>query len=229
MDDSSRWSSVKEYLKAESDRTLLLGEYNSHHIRTALKHFTISMSRYKFVAKLFRYKADINVLEVGCSEGLGGLMIAQETHLNNYLGIDQDEPAIIWAKRNFEQANIKYAVGNVFDYELEAGIYYDVVFSLDVIEHIEPALEDKFLFCLNKQLKKDGCAVIGTPNETMMPYASKASQLGHINLYTHDRLYRLMAKYYRNVFMFSMNDEVVSTGFEPMGCYIFAVGVGKME
>lgn len=82
---------------------------------------------------------------------------------------------------------------------------------------------------LKQTAKNGGCAVIGTPNETMTPYASKASQLGHINLYTHDRLYRLMEKYYRNVFMFSMNDEVVSTGFEPMGCYIFAVGAGKLE
>lgn len=156
MDDSSRWSSVKEYLNTELDRNLVLGEYNSHHIRKALKHFTISMSRYKFVAKLFRYKADINVLEIGYSEGLGGLMIAQETHLNHYLGIDQDEAAIAWAKRNFEQDNIRYDSGDIFNYEFDENGEYDLAFALDVIEHIETKLEDEFMSCLNKRLKMGG-------------------------------------------------------------------------
>lgn len=156
MDDSSRWSSVKKYLNTELDKNLILGEYNSHHIRKTLKHFTISMSRYKFVAKLFRYKAGINVLEVGCSECLGGLMIAQETQLNNYLGIDPDEAAIAWAKRNFEQDNIRYDSGDIFNYEFDETGEYDLAFALDVIEHIETKLEDEFMSCLNKRLKMGG-------------------------------------------------------------------------
>ena len=33
-----------------------------------------------------------------------------------------------------------------------------------------------------------------------------------------------MERYFNNVFMFSMNDEVVHTGFHKMAHYIFAVG-----
>ena len=33
-----------------------------------------------------------------------------------------------------------------------------------------------------------------------------------------------MLQYFENVFMFSMNDEVLHTGFAPMGHYLFALG-----
>jgi hypothetical protein len=35
-----------------------------------------------------------------------------------------------------------------------------------------------------------------------------------------------MTRYFQNVFVFSMNDEVVHTGFSPMAHYLFAMGVG---
>ncbi|MCA6302689.1 MAG: hypothetical protein IM629_12150, partial [Phenylobacterium sp.] len=36
-----------------------------------------------------------------------------------------------------------------------------------------------------------------------------------------------MLKFFSNVFLFSMNDEVVHTGFAPMAHYLFAIGAGK--
>jgi len=36
-----------------------------------------------------------------------------------------------------------------------------------------------------------------------------------------------VSKFFRNIFIFSMNDEVVHTGFHPMAHYLFAIGVGK--
>ncbi|MBQ8692884.1 MAG: hypothetical protein IJ520_07040, partial [Synergistaceae bacterium] len=67
----------------------------------------------------------------------------------------------------------------------------------------------------------------GTPNITLSPYACEASKAGHINLYDQKRLYKLCSKYFDNVFIFNMNDEVVNTGFAPMACYMFAVCAGK--
>lgn len=32
---------------------------------------------------------------------------------------------------------------------------------------------------------------------------------------------------FRDVFLFSMNDEVVHTGFTPMAHYLFAIGSGR--
>jgi len=36
-----------------------------------------------------------------------------------------------------------------------------------------------------------------------------------------------MAEFFHNVFIFSMNDEVVHTGFHKMANYVFAIGAGK--
>jgi hypothetical protein len=38
-----------------------------------------------------------------------------------------------------------------------------------------------------------------------------------------------MAKFFHHVFIFSMNDEVVHTGFYPMAHYLLALGCGKIR
>jgi hypothetical protein len=40
-------------------------------------------------------------------------------------------------------------------------------------------------------------------------------------------LKKTMQRHFHNVFMFSMNDEVVHTGFHPMAHYLFAVCAGR--
>jgi hypothetical protein len=40
-------------------------------------------------------------------------------------------------------------------------------------------------------------------------------------------LKRLMLQHFHDVFMFSMNDEVVHTGFHALAHYLFALCVGK--
>lgn len=224
-----KWEEVKNIIDRDVDENLYFGKYNTNHIRNSLKHFMISMSRYKFVVKMLKYKKQLNVLEIGCGEGLGGLMFAQETSLKEYVGVDMDEQSIEWAKKNImrEDLPLEYMVGDLFDEKLLVDKKYDAVFCLDVIEHAETSSENIFMKMLCEKLNTSGCCIIGTPNETMNEYASEASKIAHINLYNHDRLYSLMDQYFENVFMFSMNDEVVSTGFEPMACYIFAIGAGK--
>jgi hypothetical protein len=39
----------------------------------------------------------------------------------------------------------------------------------------------------------------------------------------------LMMEYFENVFMFSMNDEVVHTRFQPIAQYLFALCAGKLK
>jgi 2-polyprenyl-3-methyl-5-hydroxy-6-metoxy-1,4-benzoquinol methylase len=81
--------------------------------------------------------------------------------------------------------------------------------------------------CIN--LKPDGFCVIGTPNDTASQYASEATKAAHVNLFTAEKLTALMNRYFRNVFLFCMNDEVVHTGFYPMAHYLMALGCGKVS
>jgi hypothetical protein len=39
----------------------------------------------------------------------------------------------------------------------------------------------------------------------------------------------LLSRFFENVFIFSMNDEVVHTGFSPMAHYIIGLGCGRRD
>lgn len=192
-----------------------------------MKHSGFSLARYKFAAKLLSRVSSLSVLELGCNEGLGALMFEQNTDMTGYLGMDLDKDAISWAERNIGNEKITFAQGDFLQKDIE-GIY-DGIVSLDVIEHIDPEKEDDFVSVMHSHMSDRGVAIIGTPSIYMTPYASEASRVAHINLYDQDRLYELMNRFFENVFIFNMNDEIVHTGFDKMSCYIFGVGCNKKK
>ena len=104
---------------------------------------------------------------------------------------------------------------------------YDGVYALDVLEHIKADHENVFLNNAFSPINQHGVGIIGMPSKESQAYASPTSKAGHVNCKTMPELKLLMKQYFHNVFMFSMNDEVVHTGYHPMAHYIFAIGVGK--
>jgi hypothetical protein len=71
----------------------------------------------------------------------------------------------------------------------------------------------------------DGIAVFGMPSLESQKFASKASREGHVNCQTGEQLRTTLGRHFARVFMFSMNDEVVHTGFFPMAHYLIGVCV----
>lgn len=69
--------------------------------------------------------------------------------------------------------------------------------------------------------------IIGMPSHESQAYASPQSKAGHVNCKSGKDLKALMRHYFNQVFLFSMNDEVVHTGFYPMAHYLIAVCCGK--
>jgi len=103
---------------------------------------------------------------------------------------------------------------------------FDAIYSLDVLEHIDPKDESLFLKNSFAPLKKDGTAIFGIPSLESQVHASPQSLAGHVNCKSGKDFKDLMAKYFENTFLFCMNDEVVHTGLSPMAHYIFVVGSG---
>lgn len=103
---------------------------------------------------------------------------------------------------------------------------FEAVYSCDVLEHIQPKDENKFLENMVGSIQKTGVCIIGTPSLESQAYASPPSKAGHVNCKTACELKGLMKKHFFNVFIFSMNDEVVHTGFYPMAHYLFGIGCG---
>ncbi len=100
---------------------------------------------------------------------------------------------------------------------------HDGIYSLDVIEHIPRVEEHSYLSNLCDSLTDDGVLIIGSPSLESQAYASPPSKEGHVNCKSGEELKALLKNYFENVFLFSMNDEVVHTGFTPMAHYLFVV------
>lgn len=232
--DIQNWNKVKEIMvhdlegggvKIDNNSNLTLGITASHTISRDIKHILFTFSRYKFVAKMIENRENSSILELGCNEGLGTLFFQQI--VKNYrkiVGIDLDNDAIKWAKEHIKAKNINFIEDNFINKKYGD---FDVLISLDVIEHINKNKEEDFINTIDINLHKDGIAIIGTPSKFQNQFASQASKIAHINLYDQESLYNLLIKKFNNVFIFGMNDEVVHTGFYPMCSYMIALCCGK--
>ena len=185
------------------------------------KLLLFTLSRYKFVSKMFA--GFENVLEVGCQEGFGAQIICKE--VTAYLGVDFYLPHINSAKERNTAPNAKYETYDILNGPIERG--FDGVFALDVLEHIVPEKEDLFLQNICGSLTPHGSVILGMPSFESQKYASKASKVGHVNCKNGENFKNLLKHYFHNCFLFSMNDEVLHTGFSPMSHYLFVLASNK--
>jgi 2-polyprenyl-3-methyl-5-hydroxy-6-metoxy-1,4-benzoquinol methylase len=174
--------------------------------------------RYKFVAKML--SGCSNVGEVGCGDAFGTRVVLQEVPSVTVYDFD---PLFIEdiRERQDERWPLKAEVHDIVAGPLPRK--HDALFSLDVLEHIAPEDEHAYLTHMCRSLTDGGLLMIGTPSLESQPYASPLSKAGHINCKTGKELKALLDNYFVHVFMFSMNDEVVHTGFPPMAHYLFAL------
>ena len=176
------------------------------------------LARYKFVAKML---SGMNkVLEVGCADAFGTRVVRQE--VPNVVATDFDP---VFIQRNQAQVDPKWNV--IFKvHDMLAGPLaeeFDGVYAVDVIEHIPVEQELQFVSNLVASLNSRGVALLGSPSIQSQLYASPPSKAGHVNCKDAPGLRQLMRHFFHNVFIFSMNDEVVHTGFHPMAHYLWAL------
>lgn len=178
----------------------------------------IFLARYKFVAKMF---SGMNrVLEVGCADGFGTRVVRQE--VEEVVATDFD-PVFVSRNQARPQGkwNIHFQTHDMLAGPLAQG--FDGVFAVDVIEHIPTVHEDRFVANLAASVHPQGVCLVGTPSLESQVYASAPSKAGHVNCKTAPMLKEVMRRQFHNVFIFSMNDEMVHTGFYPMAHYLFAL------
>ncbi len=205
--------------------TLDLGVYFASQALFQPRHLLFTLARYKFAAKLLADQGPMNILELGCAEGLGSVMLTENG--NTVTAVDFDEESVAHAKRTLEgRVPITFQQDDFLGKSYGA---FDAVVSLDVIEHIERTRENEFMQTIHGSLQPHGMCVVGTPNDTASEYASESSQIGHVNLFENDRLVALFQKYFQYVFSFGMNDEMAHTGFPAMRHYLMVLACHKKD
>ncbi len=225
----STTKNVKDVYESSLGReyeNIILGTNTSRIFREDPKLLLFTMSRYKFVSKIFQGRQ--HILEIGCQEGFGAQIVAK--CVENYTGIDFYKPYIKDANQFSKFENIDFSAFDILDSAFinpkTKDSKFDGVFSLDVIEHIDGKNDDKFMENCVSSLNSNGILIVGTPSLESQVYASDASKAGHINCKTAQEMKNLFEKYFSFVFIFSLNDEVVHTGFWPMSHYIMTIGCG---
>jgi 2-polyprenyl-3-methyl-5-hydroxy-6-metoxy-1,4-benzoquinol methylase len=185
------------------------------------RRLTFVLSRYKFIAKMLDgYE---NVLEVGCGDAWPARIVKQA--VGNLTVSDFDPIFIDDAKQRYDSDwPIKYLLHDMTRDPLENK--YDAIYSVDVLEHFDPNDEDAFLSNICKSLQPHGVTIIGIPSIESQDYASTASKQGHVNCKTGRDFKQCMSAYFHHVFLFSMNDELIHTGFEKMAHYLFTISCG---
>lgn len=186
------------------------------------KRTLFTLARYKFVAKMLAGRQ--SVLEVGCADAFGTRLVQQT--VKKVTAVDFD-PVFIddvqsrldpgWPMECFVHDLLTGPVPGIFD----------AVYSLDVLEHIHPDNEKRFIANMINSLDDNGVIIAGVPSLESQTYASPQSKAGHVNCKSGNTLKSVFMEHFHNVFIFSMNDETVHTGFYPMSHYLIAMCCGK--
>jgi SAM-dependent methyltransferase len=188
------------------------------------KRTLFTLARYKFVARMLAGRK--HVLEVGCADAFG-TRIVQQT-VGKVTATDFDPLFVADVK---ERMNPHWPF-DVFVHDILAGPVigkFDAAYALDVLEHISEADEDRFIENVMASLTEIGVAIFGMPSLESQSHASPQSKAGHINCKTGEALKRTLERYFHTVFVFSMNDEVVHTGFYPMAHYLIGVACHRRD
>lgn len=202
-----------------------LGALSSYSMTYDPKHLVFVLSRYKFCAKMLQGKK--TVMEVGCGDGIGLPLIAKGA--DKVYCLDWEQRLLDSIQRRLSKYYNNIALMRCDPTEEEIEIKADAAFSIDFLEHVDPAKEAFLMENIVRCLPKNGVLITGTPNISAAQYASSCSSIQHINLKSQETLKELMERYFDNVFMFGMNDEVLHTGFGPMCHYIWSVAAGVKE
>lgn len=213
------WAEAKQII---GGTRVLAGPQLSQQLLDAPDHLAFQLARYRAAAALIGNAQ--TVLEVGCGEGIGAGILAKGRQ--RYCGLDNDAEGVRIARETVGSDRLGFAELDILNAAFLPGTIYDAVVSLDVIEHIPAEAEGAFLLSIMTALRPHGVCVIGTPSRMFEHLASPQSKAGHVNLYTHDRLYDLLAERFQVVQSFGLQDTSLHTGHPDARHYLLMAGIG---
>jgi len=106
----------------------------------------------------------IKVLDAGCGDGRF-LSLLKDRGIQEVYGVDYSERAVSFAQILVPTA--KVSVENLMNLPYEN--FFDVIFLIEVLEHIDPKDTGKLLNSLKKSLKSSGELIISTPSVNIIP------------------------------------------------------------
>jgi SAM-dependent methyltransferase len=116
----------------------------------------------KVVLPFLPVDKNIKILDIGCGMGFFLMALRKNGYLNAF-GIDSDRAQI--ASCEAKQLSVMYSPDSI-QYLGEHGEDFDLITAFDVIEHVPPAEQIRFIRCIYQALKHPGKCLLTTPNAT---------------------------------------------------------------
>ena len=222
MNQHTKEPQYERCLDLARDRLTTFGLMSNQVWHDDPKRLGFVLARYKFVAKML---SGLNhVLEVGCADAFGTRVVLQE--VKALTATDFDSVFVEDVNRRMDpEWKFECVTHDMIGGPMKR--LFDGAYAVDVIEHIQESDENRFVGNMAASLNPHGVCIIGTPSIESQAYASPGSKAGHVNCKTGAGLKELMERHFHNVFIFSMNDEVLHTGFQKMAHYLFALCCSK--
>ena len=71
-------------------------------VRASLTGMLFILARYKFEMKMMQNRPGMKIIDLGCNDGIGDLMLRQNIDAQFIVGVDFDSEAVKWAKESLE-------------------------------------------------------------------------------------------------------------------------------
>ena len=177
--------------------------------------FFILLARYKFAARIL--DGNDTVLDAGCGHGLGSVMLSK--FARSVTGLDADHELVNYCQDTYARIqNLSFMQGDLRDLSGLKG-QFDTVVCLDVIEHFTMEDAQVVLDNLAGALTSRGMLVIGTPNARSQEFGSDRRRQTHVFEYDYSAFREMLGARFKRLIVFSMTDELVSTGFSELAWY----------
>ena len=202
--------------ETQADHGFIFGrELESDPLMTGIK-----LARFKFAAKML--SPTDRVLDLGCGTGYCSYFYSR--YAKWVVGVDLFSD-MSDAELKYRGQNLRFLKGDVLNLPAEiSNAEFDAVVSTDVVEHFSREDGERIIATSHKLLSDRGMVIVGTPSKFSSAYRSAQSRAGHIHEYEPDELRELCGRYFKRTLMFSMNDEVVHTGFSKLAWFVFVLG-----
>lgn len=124
------------------------------------------LARYHWAAQVLASLSPRRVLDVACGAGYGSFMIAEKISGVLVKGVDYDERAIEYARKEYARSGVSFERGNLVTWRSEEGPgeplgRFDVILSFDTIEHL--LHREIALLRIAENLEDGGFLLMSTP------------------------------------------------------------------
>lgn len=165
-------------------------DYSDFRQPSIAEHFV----RYEYAAKFCEDKI---VLDCASGEGIGVNILCKTA--KTVYGVDIDENTFKTARQNIKYNNAILNQGSATELPFSDN-YFDVITSMETLEHIPQKLQEKCIEEFHRVLKPNGLLIISTPNKSVLnPNGIAPKNYFHLWELTHIEFEEILLRHFKTV------------------------------